>query len=89
MRISFVVAVFVLLCTSCYTPRYMYSPAAQNVPVLVTKGDSKLSAAISTNLSKKHVTNNTPGESKNRGFDLQAAYALTHHFAVAANYFNT
>jgi hypothetical protein len=66
----------------------MYSPASQNVPVLVNKGDSKLSAAISTNLSKKHVTNNTLGESKNRGFDLQAAYALSNHFALAANYFN-
>jgi len=66
----------------------MYSPAAQNIPVLVTRGDSKLSAAFSTNLSKGYTANNRLNETKNRGFDLQGAYAVTNHFAIAANYYH-
>ncbi len=76
------------LFVSCYTPRYMYSPAAQNIPLLIEKGDSKLSSAISTNLSKKYTDNNLVNESKNRGFDLQGAYAVTNHFGIAANYYH-
>jgi len=65
----------------------MYSPAAQNIPLLVNKGDSKLSGAIATNFSKEYTANNRLNETKNRGFDLQGAYAITNHFAIAANYY--
>jgi len=37
----------------------MYSPAAQNIPLLVNKGDSKLSGAIATNFSKEYTVNNS------------------------------
>ena len=88
MRACCLLVIGSLLFMFCHTPRYMYSPAAQNIPVLITKGDSKLSAAVSTNLSKGYTANNRFNETKNRGFDLQGAYAITNHFAIAANYYN-
>ena len=88
MRTCCLLVISSLLFISCYTPRYMYSPAAQNIPLLVKKGDSKLSAAIATNFSKKYTSNNTINETKNRGFDVQGAYAITNQFALAANYYN-
>jgi hypothetical protein len=61
---------------SCYTPRYVYSPAAHNVPVLVKKGDSKLAANYSVNMAEEAG-----------GYDLQGAYAFTNHWALQLNYF--
>ena len=84
MRILYFLVIGSVFFTSCYTPRYMYSPPAQNIPVLVNKGDSKLGAYLSTNLSNN---NNGINESRNRGYDLQGAYAITNHLALAANYF--
>lgn len=88
MRSLYFLAIGSLFFISCYTPRYMYSPAAQNVPVFAKKGDSKLSAGLSTNFSQNSVTNNLGNDSKSRGFDLQGAYAYTNAFAIQANYFN-
>ncbi len=87
MRILYFLVIGSLCFMSCYTPRYMYSPAAQNVPVLVKKGDSKVAAYFSSNLSQKDNANNRTNESKSRGFDLQAAYAISNYFAIQANYF--
>lgn len=73
---------------SCYTPRYMYSPNATNVPNLTTKGDSKLAAYYSFGNKGRR---NLPGderqeEFRNRGLDLQAAYALSNHVGVLFNH---
>jgi hypothetical protein len=87
MRIVFFLVIGALGFMSCYTPRYMYSPAAQNIPVLVKKGDSKVAAYISSNLSQKNNANNRTNESRSRGFDLQGAYAISNNFAIQANYF--
>src|SRR6187200_3205193 len=88
MRIISLTPVLIIFFASCYTPRYMYSPSAHNVPVLVQKGDSKLSAMISTNLSENSGNHGQVNESKSRGFDLQGAYAITDNFAVQASYLN-
>lgn len=88
MRLVYFLVMGSLLFMSCSTPRYMYSPSAHNVPVLVKKGDSKLSAMYSTNLSQKTTDNEGSHESKNRGFDLQGAVAVTDNFAIQANYFS-
>ena len=81
------IAVSVML-VSCYTPRYMYSPTAQNVPILVKAGDSKLAAAYSTDLSWLPTDNGSNDNSNDRsnGFDLQGAVAVTNNFALQANY---
>ena len=73
---------------SCYTPRYVYSPAAHNVPVLVKKGDTKLAFNYSLNLADNNQQQNVAVTGKARGYDLQAAYALTNHWAIQVNNFN-
>ena len=71
-----VITLLIPVFTNCYTPRYVYSPIVQNIPVLINKGDSKLALDLSSNLSEKSVF----------GIDLQAAYAFTKHFAGQASY---
>jgi hypothetical protein len=71
---------------SCYTPRYVYSPSAHNVPVLTKKGDSKLAFNYSLNAADKALDNNVYRDGKARGYDLQAAYAVTNKWAVQLNY---
>lgn len=86
MRIYFYLAAICLIQFSCKAPRYVYSPSAQNVPVFTQKGDSKLSALYSTNWANRTVVF---GENPySRGVDAQAAYAITNHWAVQANYFS-
>ena len=82
-----VIALSVLL-ASCYTPRYMYSPTAQNVPVLVKAGDSKLAATYSTDLSWLPTDNSNGDNNRERrnGYDLQGAVAVTNNFALQVNY---
>ena len=75
-----------LLLFSCYAPRYMYAPAAQNVPVLTKQGDSKLAAYYSTDLSASPFGADNSGKDKSNGLDLHAAVAITNGFAVQANY---
>ncbi|MBC7889160.1 MAG: hypothetical protein H7Z13_14890 [Ferruginibacter sp.] len=83
-------AIISIFFVSCYTPHYMYSPPAQNIPVLVKKGDSKLSANYSSDLSGNPFNSGSSGGNKknSKGFDIQGAVAITNHFAIQANYFN-
>ncbi|MEN9569384.1 MAG: hypothetical protein RL172_615, partial [Bacteroidota bacterium] len=73
-----VIGISILACsilTSCYSPRYVYSPAAHNVPILANKGDSKLAAYYSSNLN--NATNINLADqvsSRGRGWDVQGAY---------------
>ena len=77
----------VCIAASCTTPRYAYSPAAQNVPVFIKKGDSKLGAYYSTNSLGGEQPNGSITNNRSRGFDLNGAFAITDHFAVQTNYF--
>ena len=90
-NIAFYISCFtfytIVVSVSCYTPRYVYSPSAHNVPVLLKKGDSKLAANLSTNFSKRNTTNGIVKDNKSHGIDLQGAYALTNKFAVQVNYY--
>lgn len=78
---KYLVALIPFSLFACYTPRYIYSPPATNVPVLVKKGDNKLAAYYSTlpfsNTAAKHFYN--------YGFDIQAAYALSKHWGILFN----
>jgi hypothetical protein len=73
---------------SCYTPRYVYSPTAHNVPVLVKKGDSKLAVNYSANLGGNSENVNAVTAGTSDGYDLQAAYAFTRHWAIQVNYYH-
>ena len=90
MKTAFAFLLFAccFLLFSCYTPRYVYSPAAHNVPVLIKKGDSKLAFNYSFNAANNYVKDSVPVVAKARGYDLQAAYAFTNHWAAQLNYFH-
>lgn len=68
----------------CYSPRYVYSPSAANVPVFTKKGDSKLAAYYSSSTFGGRDLKKFYGY----GFDAQAAYALHNHWLVMVNQSN-
>lgn len=76
-----------LLLNSCYTPRYVYSPSAQNVPLLTEKGDSKLGLLYSTNGGGIRTENEKEYRKFGRGIDIQGAYAISNRFALQANFY--
>jgi hypothetical protein len=65
---------------ACYSPRYVYSPPTQNIPLLNKKNDFGFSAFYegAANVFEKKG-------SYNRGFDLQPVWAVSNHFAVMLN----
>ena len=65
---------------ACYSPRYVYSPPTQNIPLLNKKNDLELSAFYAGSLNAFKEKDNY-----NRGFDLQTAWAISNHFAVMLN----
>ena len=68
--------------TSCRTPRFVYSPAPPNNPYFREKGESKIAAYYSTAADENDLQ-----QEYNDGLDLQAAYAVSDHFALTADYF--
>lgn len=66
--------------SSCYTPRYVYSPATQNIPAIDKRNDVELSAAYGTSVDIFHKKNNY-----NRGLDVHAVWAFSNHFAIMLN----
>ncbi len=65
---------------SCYSPRYIYNPPAQNVPLLNKKNDAELSAFYSGSFNLL----NKKGD-KNYGFDFHSAWAFSKHFSIMIN----
>lgn len=66
--------------SSCYSPRYVYAPSTQNIPLLHTKNDVEISALYGGSLNAFNERGNY-----NHGFDLHAAWAVTNHFAMILN----
>lgn len=87
MRIFFSNIYVVIMLAACYTPRYVYSPAAHNVPALSNKGDLNFTAYYSTPLAVKssNATNNI--KVKNFGADVLASLAFKNHWALQASYY--
>lgn len=71
---------------SCYSPRYVYSPIAHNVPIITEKGDSKLALQYSTNLGESKKITTIGKLNRGNGLDVQGAYAISNHVAVQASY---
>jgi len=69
---------------SCRTPRFIYSPAPPNNPYFREKGESRLAAYYSSAANENELE---PEDEYNRGFDLQAAYAISDNWALTADYF--
>jgi len=82
------IAYWIFAASSCYTPRYVYSPTAHNVPILVNKGDSKLAFNYSSNFSDRRKGDEVVRNNWGYGYDLQGAYALSNKFALQLNYYH-
>jgi len=78
--------IVLLILASCNTPRHIYSPVAQNVPVLTQKGDSKIGAVYSTNAVGQETKDGVEIDNRSRGYDLQGAVAITNNFAIQASH---
>ncbi|MEO8413072.1 MAG: hypothetical protein ABI472_05405 [Ginsengibacter sp.] len=65
---------------SCYSPRYVYSPPTQNIPLLHNKNDVELSAFYGGSVNAFKEKGNY-----NRGFDIHTAWAMNKHFAGMLN----
>ena len=76
----------VLLFSSCYSPRYVYSPVTQDIPMVSKKNDLKVAAFIAGGLSG--YRNKGSQNAYNLGMDLHAAYAFSNHFAAMLNQYN-
>jgi hypothetical protein len=79
--------ILALTITSCTSPRYIYSPSAHNVPVLTQKGDSKIGAVYSTNLTGEESIDDETIDNRSRGFDLHGAIAVSDNWAIQASNF--
>ncbi len=72
---------FVSLCiVSCYSPRYVYSPSAQNIPLLKKKNDIEITGFYDGSINTFSKKGNY-----NRGFDMHTAWAINNHFGVMLN----
>ncbi|MDQ2864492.1 MAG: hypothetical protein M3R50_12770 [Bacteroidota bacterium] len=72
----------IFLC-SCATYRYIYTASSPNNPYFVKKGESKLSASYSAS------SNGQADEAYAGGINLQGAYSMSDHWAIAGTYFNS
>lgn len=81
MKVSFIFySCITIFFISCNTPRYVYAPSPPNTPFFQEKGDSKISAAYS-------IGNDEGNGERNRGYDIQAAYAVSDHWAITFDHF--
>ena len=78
--------ILLILLSSCYSPRYVYSPVTQNIPLLSKKKDLKLGAYAAGGLGSNDLRAYKDGS--NFGFDIHGAYAFTNHVAVMINFYN-
>jgi hypothetical protein len=80
MKFFFCFIVISSMLCSCYSPRYVYSPSTQNIPLLNKKNDLEFSAFYAGSLNAFKGKGNY-----NRGFDIQSAWAVSNHFALMVN----
>ncbi len=87
MKLFFTYLVLLVSMASCYSPRYVYSPSAHNVPLLTKKNDTKLAVNYSINLLGAKVINGRKTKQKGFGYDIQGAWAVSQNWAVQTNYY--
>lgn len=83
MRINLLFTVIIIGLFSCNTNyRYIYTASPANNPYFIQKGESNLTANYSS------ANNIRPVNKYAAGIDLQAAYALSDHWAITTSYYN-
>ncbi|MDB5201949.1 MAG: hypothetical protein JWQ27_1358 [Ferruginibacter sp.] len=88
IRILCRLSICLLLFCSCYSPRYVYSPAAHNVSFLTKKNETKLAANYSTNIVGHNSEGSKVTKNSASGLDAQAAYALNKRWFLQASYYS-
>src|SRR5687767_10270467 len=73
--------------SSCYSPRYVYSPSTLNIPALHKKGDLRAGGYFATGGGNPPITLDSKRE-YNSGVDLHSAYAVSGRFAIMINQYN-
>lgn len=72
---------------SCYSPRYVYSPSTQNIPVLLKKHDVNVEGYFASGGGSSK--NGYRGSADyNLGIDIHSAYAVSNHMAIMLNQYN-
>ncbi|MEO8765918.1 MAG: hypothetical protein ABI416_16575 [Ginsengibacter sp.] len=80
MKKYFCLLLVPVIVSACYSPRYIYSPPTQNIPLLTKKNDLQVSGFYAGSLNTFKEKGNY-----NRGFDLHSAWAVSNHFAIMLN----
>lgn len=76
-------AILLSVFASCRSYRHIYSPSPANNPFFTTKGDNQLGAFYSGGDGGE----GTGSRDQNEGYDVQAAYAISDHFALTSSYY--
>lgn len=76
-----------MIISACESPRYAYTPAAHNVPVLTKKGDAKIGALYSNAPPTDDNYNDERMYSHTNGLDVQGALAVSDNWAIQASHF--
>ncbi|MEO6328087.1 MAG: hypothetical protein ABIO55_04110 [Ginsengibacter sp.] len=72
---------------SCYSPRYVYSPSTQHIPLVKKRGDFNVGGYFATGGGSSNIAH-VGSQNYNAGMDLNSAYALSDHFAIMINKYN-
>ena len=76
-----------LVLAGCYTPRYVYSPVAHNMPLLTQKGQASLGGNYSTNIGNRNSAGSKVRISTASGYDLQGAYAINRRWIITSAFY--
>ncbi|WP_336515976.1 hypothetical protein [Pollutibacter soli] len=81
---TIIVVVAICILSSCNSPRYIYGVTPQNLPALKKQGDFEIDAFYSTN-GPEAYTDDIESNGYSKGFDGNAAVAITNHWAVTGS----
>lgn len=82
------VLVSVIILSSCYSPKYIYTASPANNPYFTEKGQSKLTAYYSSNGRQISSSGDNSSKSNSNGMDIQSAYAISKSWAITAGYYH-
>lgn len=80
-NINLLFPIIIILFSSCTTYRYAYTASPPNNPYFTQRGETKFTGYYSS------AESSSSAQSFAHGSDWQAAYAISDHWALTANYF--
>jgi len=73
---------------ACYTPRYVHSPAAHNVPLFEKKNETKLGLYYSSVIGNRNSLGSRVDINRSSGLDFQFAYALDSRWFIESSWYH-